>query len=218
MIVFTSFLLVLRSALALVTLLELFGIVLIVKISGGRKAKAKREEFENEMRSKGQLKFVDRFGNESWGAEEQVRKWRKHDEEERRKSTLLSQVIDEINQFRESQRYEIEIGYHAELTGWLKRRFPSTQVEVQTGSSRPDIVIGNIAIEVKGPTGNLALEGLTTKCLKYSQYYPQMILVLFERICSESNLQEVIRGIRRTFPNIYVITKPNFASINRTNR
>jgi len=80
-------------------------------------------------------------------------------------------------------------------------------MEIQTGASRPDIVIDEIAIEVKGPTDNQALNTLTTKCLKYSQYYKHLIIVLFEPQFSESNYWEIVNGIKTYSPHVEVIRK-----------
>ncbi|MDG6921324.1 MAG: hypothetical protein JRN59_07330 [Nitrososphaerota archaeon] len=121
--------------------------------------------------------------------------------------TLPGAVIKAIEEFRPSRRYHNEFPYQTELQGWLKSRFPTSQIEFQTGASRPDIVIEDIAIEVKGPTDNRALETLTTKCLKYSGHFSKVILVLFEPIFSESNFSEIEAGIERLFPHVYVVRK-----------
>jgi len=123
------------------------------------------------------------------------------------KTTLFYKVVEATGRFEPSRRYGNEFGYHAELQGWLKSHFPDAKVELQTGSSRPDIVIRDIAIEVKGPTDNQALNTLTTKCLKYSHYYSHLIIVLFEPTFSESNHNEIVNGIKRHFPTVEVIRK-----------
>ena len=93
----------------------------------------------------------------------------------------------------------------------MKSKFPSARIEIQTGASRPDIVIEDIAIEVKGPTDNNALDTLTTKCLKYSRYYNKIILCLFEPVFSESNFREIEAGIEQHFPHVRVVRKdPTF--------
>lgn len=120
---------------------------------------------------------------------------------------LLSQIIDKINTFTPSRKYKNEFGYHTELQGWLKSHFPNSKVEFQTGSSRPDIIIDNVAIEVKGPTNNQALNTLTTKCLKYSNHYANIIIVLFEPSFSERNYHEILIGIKKSFPHVEVIRK-----------
>ena len=123
------------------------------------------------------------------------------------KKTFPYKVYKYIEEFEPSQKYSEEIGYHAELQGWLKSRFPSAKTEIQTGSSRPDIVIGNVAIEVKGPTDDNDLNSLGTKCLKYSQHYKHMIMVLFEPNFSHRNYDELMKGMKKHFPDIKVIKK-----------
>ncbi|HVM44417.1 MAG TPA: hypothetical protein VM582_00675, partial [Candidatus Thermoplasmatota archaeon] len=59
-----------------------------------------------------------------------------------------AQRIEEaLRQYRPLQAYSSEIGYHAELAGSLRGSFSTLEVEVQRGQSRPDIVIGDVAIE-----------------------------------------------------------------------
>lgn len=128
-------------------------------------------------------------------------------EEAKIKETLFYKVAESIKNFPPSRRYGNEFAYHTELQGWLKSQFREAKVEIQTGASRPDIVIADIAIEVKGPTDTQALNTLATKCLKYSQYYTHLIIVLFEPRFSESNYSEIVEGIKRYFPNVEVIRK-----------
>ena len=122
-------------------------------------------------------------------------------------SKLENQVYEEIKRFKPSKNYENEIGYHAELQGWLKRIFPQSKIEMQISSARPDIVIDNIAIEVKGPTDAHALDTLTSKCLRYSIHYESMIIVLFNPTVSEKYYDDITDGIKVHFPNVRVIVK-----------
>jgi hypothetical protein len=124
-----------------------------------------------------------------------------------RRNVLFREVIAAIMSFKPSRSYNNEFEYQLELQGWLKSRFPYSKIEVQSGSSRPDIVIGDIAIEVKGPTDDKALNTLTTKCLKYTQYYEKVIIVLFEPSFSEANYDEIKRGLEERFPEVHIIRK-----------
>lgn len=166
-----------------------------------------RRKYVEEQTAKGLVKFSDRFGKEKWGSLEEIEKWERRDEEEKMKESLLYKVFESIEDFKPSRRYKNEFGYHTELQGWLKAHFPSAKVEIQTGASRPDIIIDDIAIEVKGPTDSQALNTLTTKCLKYSKYYTNIICVLFEPSFTDKNFQEIKEGINRTFPNVSIIVK-----------
>ncbi|MGC8621982.1 MAG: hypothetical protein ACP5U0_08725 [Caldisphaera sp.] len=122
----------------------------------------------------------------------------------------FKELILKIKQFSPSKRWTYEEGYQAELQGYLKREFTNSAVEVQTGASRPDIVIDNIAIEIKGPTDNSALLTLGSKCIKYLQHYKKLIIVLFDPIYSEAEYNETIEGIKRTFKDVEVIVKNNY--------
>ena len=124
-----------------------------------------------------------------------------------KETQLIFQVTKRIEEFQPSKNWSSEEGYHGELQGYLKSKFPNSKVEIQTGASRPDIIIENIAIEIKGPTDDQGINSLGTKCLKYSQYYNNLIIVLFQCSFSESNYREIIEGIRRYFPNVQVVRK-----------
>lgn len=162
-----------------------------------------RQRYAEEQRTKGLVEFVRYDGTSLWGSPGQVEEWRRKEEEE----SLPRRVVKEIEVFRPSRRYHNEFSYQTELQGWLKSKFPSSRIEIQTGASRPDIVIEDIAIEVKGPTDNRALDTLTTKCLKYSGHYRTVILALFEPVFSESNFREIEAGIKRIFPHVFVVRK-----------
>ena len=179
-----------------------------------RQRASEKIKYEDEQIAKGLLKFIDRFGYEKWGTSDEIDGWKRYDdeckrrdEEEKMKQTLLYNVVECINKFTPSRKYRNEFGYHTELQGWLKAHFPSAKVEIQTGASRPDIIIDDIAIEVKGPTDTQALNTLTTKCLKYSKYYKNIICVLFEPNYTNRNFQEIQEGIDRSFPNVSIIEK-----------
>jgi len=180
------------------------------------RAEQEKQAFEAQQRTRGLNKFVDRFGNEKWGASTELVKWRREDEEARFKESQFYQVVEAIKEFRPSRRYRDEYGYHTELQGWMRSRFPNSKVEILTGASRPDIVIGDIAIEVKGPTDNQALNTLTTKCLKYSQYYRNLIFVLFEESFSERNFNEIMQGVKRYFPHVEVIRESQMSGFKAT--
>ncbi len=127
--------------------------------------------------------------------------------EEQYRQTLISRVIDSIENFSPTKKWGNEDSYHKELLGWLKQPFPEIQYELQTGSSRPDLVIGMIAIEIKGPTDDNALNTLATKILKYSHYYENVVIVLFESSFSERNFKEITSGIEKTYSHVHVIRK-----------
>lgn len=198
--------------IGIIVIVILFAIILLVVWLRKRQHEEEQIDFEKrkyieEQTAKGLFNFSDRFGKEKWGSLEEIEEWKRHDEEEKMKESLLYRVFESIEDFKPSRRYRNEFGYHTELQGWLKAHFPSAKVEIQNGASRPDIIIDDIAIEVKGPTNSQALNTLTTKCLKYSNYYTNIICVLFEPSFTDKNFQEIQEGIDRTFPNVSIIVK-----------
>jgi len=122
----------------------------------------------------------------------------------------VDRVVSVIQTFRPSQQWNGEEGYHAELQGYLKVFFKDARVEVQRGSSRPDIVINDIAIEVKGPTYFEGLQSIADKCIRYTQHFHErLIVVLFDVKINDYIYQEWLVGMNRTFPLIKVIRLRN---------
>ena len=64
------------------------------------------------------------------------------------------EVLETIHNFKPFERYKKELAYQIDLARWLQNKFPNTKIEETRGSTRPDIVIKGIAIEVKGPTND----------------------------------------------------------------
>jgi hypothetical protein len=116
-------------------------------------------------------------------------------------------IIEFIEKFKPSKNWGSEEGYQGELQGFLKHEFPNSKVEVQTGSSRPDIIIDKIAIEIKGPTDDNAINSLPAKCIKYSKHYDKLIIVLFRPNYSERNYKDIMEGIKNMFPDVHIIIK-----------
>lgn len=125
------------------------------------------------------------------------------------KARLFNRVAAEIDDFKPA-RNELrnEYAYHLSLFHWLKRTFPSAEFEKQMGSSRPDIVIDNIAIELKGPTDHQALQSIADKCMRYAQHFSEgLIVVLFEVRVNHRLYDEWLDNLRRVFPHVKVIRK-----------
>jgi uncharacterized membrane protein (DUF485 family) len=173
----------------------------LIKIWKDKKRReAEKRAFEEEQKRKGLVKFVDRHGNEKWGTPEEVERWKKEDEEAREKESLFYRIVEEIKEFtpaREELRHEYN--YQLNLHGWLKRSFPQAVIEKQTGASRPDIVIDDIAIEIKGPTGRRELDTIASKVLRYSNYYNGLIIVLFELNVNPQYYREWKKGLLEKF-------------------
>lgn len=182
-------------------------VVFIIYIVYLYKEEEKKAIFEKKQIKQGLIKFVDRFGNERWGAPEDVKKWTQEDAAASEKEKLINQIISEIGDFQPAKKYQNEFPYQVELVGYLKAKFPHAGIERQKGSSRPDIVVGDVAIEVKGPTRTKDLQTIADKCLRYYQHFGELIIVLFEVDVYEPRYNEWKKGIENIFPSIKIIRK-----------
>lgn len=119
---------------------------------------------------------------------------------------LIKEIIVTIRDFRPERRHKQEFRYQIELTGFLKKQFPQTRIEERRGSSRPDIVIGNVAIEIKGPTRVKDLDTIASKLARYGRHYPGgVIAVLFSVEVNEKYYKEWESSITESFPNAFII-------------
>lgn len=113
------------------------------------------------------------------------------------------EVFRSIGEFKPLKNYRREYFYQSELAQWLKSRFPDTNIETQRGSSRPDIVVNGIAIEIKGPTGENELRTIADKCMRYSQHFKRgIIIVLFDVRVNSHWYDEWANGIKRTHEHL----------------
>ncbi len=117
-------------------------------------------------------------------------------------------LVMAIEAFHPSKIYHRELNYHMELTGWLRARLGgSVTIEEQRGRSRPDIVVGgNIAVEIKGPTTNQGLVTISDKLVRYREYFPSIVVVLFD-VQDEKRYAEWVAGTKRQFPEVQIIRK-----------
>lgn len=112
-----------------------------------------------------------------------------------------------IETFKPRKQYQYEKEYHDALFHALQVNFPSINYEEQSGSSRPDLVISNIAFKIKEPTYNKDLETIANKLLRYPQHYDNLIIVLFDLHASDSYYREWKNGLMKHHPNIVLIVK-----------
>ncbi|MCX6818208.1 MAG: hypothetical protein NTU57_05120 [Candidatus Aenigmarchaeota archaeon] len=121
---------------------------------------------------------------------------------------MIMSLANEISSFNPLKNYDYELPYQVELAGFLKSKFPNLIIEKQRGSARPDIVIGGIAIEVKGPTADRDLGTIADKCLRYSKYFKQgIIVVLFNTNVNSYRYKDWLEGLKKTHPQVIVIKK-----------
>jgi len=162
------------------------------------KRRNENEKFEKSQKAKGLVRY-----NEKWGTPKEVEKWK----EENYKKSFPYLVQKEIKSFTPSKKWNTEEGYQGELQGWIKTKFPHSKVEIQRGSSRPDLLIGKIAVEVKGPTGSNELSTIADKCMRYALHFEHLIIVLFDLRVSHHMYEEWLDALKRQHPKVVVIKK-----------
>ncbi|MHA1252110.1 MAG: hypothetical protein ACTSRP_19140 [Candidatus Helarchaeota archaeon] len=137
-------------------------------------------------------------------------KWRMEDlaiKAADKNNNIFIEIIKKIQEFTPMRFYDTEIYYQDTLASFLKSSFPDTKIEVTRGSTRPDITINDIAIEVKGPTSIKDLQTISDKYIRYSQYFNGVICVLFKVNVSESYFNDWLSGIKNNFKYFSVIIK-----------
>ena len=138
----------------------------------------------------------------------QLKEFTEEDHEEAHQ--LLTDIQKAIHEYTPQRRYYQEILYQDTLATHLSVKLPGRDVRIerQKGSSRPDIVIDNVAIEIKGPTDQRGLDSVPSKCMRYKMHFPGgLIVVLFDVQTTDYYYDEWLKGIKRTHPNVIVIRK-----------
>ena len=161
--------------------------------------------YEELQRAQGLGKFVRSNGTEYWGTPEQRISWQTEED----RDTLKYKIKNEIDLFEPASNFGGERLYHVALYHWLQHKFPTAKYESLTGASRPDIVIDDVAIEIKGPTDSPALHDIAFKCVKYLALgqYNHLIVVLFDPTYTQKNFDEFQTGINQRFPDCQIIEK-----------
>lgn len=165
----------------------------------------KEQEYADLQRQRGLEEYRTTEGKTVWVPQEQLEVVARRDREEAEARKLVNQLVGHIEKFAPLREYANEWDYHRELQIHIKAVFPDARIEVQTGSSRPDIVVQNIAIEVKGPTYPRDFQTIADKLMRYSQHYDTVIVVLFSLQVNERRYSEWERGIKKTFGNARIV-------------
>lgn len=92
---------------------------------------------------------------------------------------IVSDIESKILKFESLTDYNNELWYHTDLARFLKQYYPNLTVELEVNYKRPDIVIDNIAIEVKWPTRMSDLKTIPDKINSYLKEWDFLIIVLF---------------------------------------
>lgn len=105
--------------------------------------------------------------------------------------------------------YPNELPYQIDLARYLKNTFKGTKVEFQKGASRPDIVIDNIAIEIKGPTNVDSLRTIADKCLRYPSNFQQGFFIVLFNVHDVTHrfYNEWEKNLKNHFPNVEILKK-----------
>lgn len=122
-------------------------------------------------------------------------------------SEKINRVVEKIESFEPEKEYSKERDYQRELRGFLSNTFSSAKTEEAKGSVRPDIVIDNIAIEIKGPTSASDLKSIADKTIRYLQHYEHLIVVLFDIYATEDHFEDWKGGMEREHPSARIIRK-----------
>lgn len=92
---------------------------------------------------------------------------------------FLKNLENKIKEFKPIRQYKEEKSYQLELVWFLKNNYPSLKIEEQKDYSRPDIIIDDIAIEIKWPTNMWGLKTLPDKINSYLPKWKYLFIVLF---------------------------------------
>ena len=174
------------------------------------------KEYADLQRRRGLEEYQTVEGKTVWVPRDQLEEVARRDREEHQRKMaerereaearkLVNRLASHIEEFTPSRHYNSEWEYHLELQGYIRGSFPDAQIEVQTGASRPDIVVDTVAIEVKGPTYSKDLQTIDDKLVRYSQHYDTIIVVLFNLQVNERRYGEWERGIKKTFGDVRII-------------
>lgn len=135
---------------------------------------------------------------------------------ENKESDQFDKIVQTILMFsprkpsQKTYKNNMERAYQDQLYQWLKHSFPETKFEEQRGSSRPDIIINNIAIELKGPTTREGLDTIASKLLRYQKYFDKRIIfVFFDHQCSDKYFDDWETGVKQKYPEIIIIIERN---------
>ena len=109
--------------------------------------------------------------------------YKKRKEEERKKieetPKFLLDLENKIKEFKPLRHYWKEEPYQIELAWYLKNNYKDLDIEQTKNYTRPDIIIDDIAIEIKGPTTMAELKTIPHKIITYLKEWEHLYIVLF---------------------------------------
>lgn len=107
---------------------------------------------------------------------------RKKENEQEYIESMPSSILDlekKIREFKPLRHYNEEKMYQVGLASFLQSNYPDLDIEITKDYSRPDIVMKNIAIEIKWPTDMTWLKSLPDKINSYLPKREYLFIVLF---------------------------------------
>lgn len=99
---------------------------------------------------------------------------------------IVLNIKKEVENFTPLRNYSKEEPYQLELSWYLKNFFPNLDIEISKNYTRPDIIVDNIAIEIKWPTNFSDLKTIPDKIIRYTKEWDYLIIVLFNLKLSEN--------------------------------
>lgn len=145
------------------------------------------------------LKKLDNFSRE----------FKKRTSKNARKQDIVNEILYVLTKYTPPVKYNRETRYKDSLYGWLKAHFDEIYMELQKGSSRPDLIVKKdgttVAIEIKGPTDYNGLKSIPDKLMRYYNHFDAVVVVLFDLTVPESYYKEWLKSLKRIFPNAVII-------------
>jgi hypothetical protein len=108
-----------------------------------------------------------------------IKKTKAEDERINNIPNFVKKLDDKIKEFKPIKQHTEEIRYQLELVWFLKNDYPDVKIEKTREYSRPDIIIDEIAIEIKWPTNMSCLKTLPDKINSYLSKWDYLFIVLF---------------------------------------
>ncbi len=114
---------------------------------------------------------------------------------------FIRDLENKISLYKPLRYHSKEEPYQMELAWFLRSHFKTLDIEVSKNDSRPDIVIDNVAIEIKWPTNKWELRTIPDKIIRYLKDWDYLFIVLFKVEVDRDYYEEWVRDIYNTFEN-----------------
>ena len=112
---------------------------------------------------------------------------------------FILELYNEISLFKPLREYSSEEPYQLELAWFLKKTYNNLDIEITKWDTRPDIIIDNISIEIKWPTGKWELRTIPDKIMRYLKHWDYIIIILFNLNVDSKYYKDWKNDIYNTF-------------------